>query len=125
MALITLNDFYTVDNSTNDVKIELKIGAIGQKGLSSLNLANGKFNKENVKGNLSPTSISKNKDLDMMKLTILTTIADTSKQTNNTNLEIILTGGLNKKTYSLNRTVDAEGDSADYICVIQFIEINN
>ena len=125
MALITLNDFYLVDNSANDVKVELKIGAIGQKGLSSLNLGNGKFNKENVKGDLPQTSIGENKDLDMKKLTVLTTISDTSKQTNNTNLEIILTGGLNKKSYSLNKTVNSEGDSADYICVIQFIEKNN
>lgn len=122
MATKTLNDVYLIDNSDNDVKVQFKIGAEDQKGKASIRVIGGTFNKPNVRGDLAITVIDTNKALHKKKLEIITTITDMSKKTNFTSLDITLTGGLNGKTYSLNKTVDAEGKSADYVCLIQFFD---
>lgn len=122
MATKTLTDVYLIDNSDKKVNLEIKIGAQGQTGNTKIRLIGGSFEKPIFEGNLSSTSIDANKLLHKKKLEIITTITDTSRNTNYTSLDIILTGGLNKKTYSLNKTVDSEGKSADYVCIIKFFD---
>ena len=77
---------------------------------------------EDHAGDFTQTSLGTNKQLDGKVLRIVATIADTSPDTNFTSLTIHLKDGLESNDYPLSKTVNAEGDSADYICRIEFFK---
>lgn len=117
----TLDTLYLIDNSNKTVSIEILIGDQGQTSTLSMSLENEDI-IVNHHGNLPKTGIMKNKFLHRKNLKIQATIADTSRETNVTSLNIKLSGGFLPRNYPLYKMVDQEGDSADYYCNIEFID---
>lgn len=64
--------------------------------------------------------IGNNSELNGKKLKIVATISDTSRKTNLTFLNIKINGGVLTRNYPLYKTVENEGDAADYYCNIEF-----
>jgi hypothetical protein len=115
----TLDTVYIVNSSNRKVSLELLVGEEGQTSLTNIKLNNVPVIKD-LQGNFEKAEIGKNADLHSKVLRITTTIADTSKTTNLTSLTIKLSGGFLPRTYPLIKLVDAEGESVDYICNIEF-----
>lgn len=115
----TLDTLYLVNSNNHKVNLEIIIGDEGQTSLANIKL-DKIFIKKDHKGNLEKTEIGKNSELNGKTLRITATIADTSKKTNLTSLDIRLAGGFLTRSYPLYKLVDSEGDSADYVCNIEF-----
>lgn len=115
----TLDTLYLINSSNRKVSLEIKVGDKGQNSLLNVKVNNATI-IEGKNGNLEKTDIGSNNELNGKTLKILATIADTSRETNLTFLEIKLSGGFLTKSYSLYKLVDNEGDSADYLCRIEF-----
>ena len=77
---------------------------------------------QNHAGDFVKTLLGTNRELNGRKLGIVATIADTSRETNFTSLTIRLRGGLNAVDFPLSKTVDEEGGSADYLCLVEFFK---
>ncbi len=77
---------------------------------------------ENHPGNLEKTILGLNKNLNGKRLTIVATIADTSRETNTTSLLIDIRGGFMSASFPLAKVVEKEGQSADYLCLIEFFK---
>ena len=117
----SLDTLYILDGSDNTVSLEVKVGAQGQTSDMTIKL-NNSIVKANHPGDFPETPLGNNRQLDGKKLNIVATIADTSRTTNFTGLTINLKGGVSPDSFSLFKTVDAEGASADYICIIEFFK---
>ncbi|MBN8859708.1 MAG: hypothetical protein J0H29_15035 [Sphingobacteriales bacterium] len=115
----TLDTLYIVDGSGNAVSLEIKVGAEEQTSDMTIHLDNTMV-AENHSGDLPATTLGTNKSINGKKLRIVATITDTSRKTNFTSLSIRLTGGMDANNFSLSKTVDEEGASADYLCLIEF-----
>jgi hypothetical protein len=110
---------YIVDGSDNAVSLEIKVGAEEQTSDMTIHLDNTVV-AENHAGDLPATVLGTNKSINGKKLRIVATITDTSRKTNFTSLSLRLTGGMSTDNFSLSKTVDEEGASADYLCLIEF-----
>ncbi len=114
-----LNTLYLINDSTKKVNLEINVGDEGQTSLLTVRL-DRKIIKENHEGNLTNIEIGKNSDLNGKVLKITATITDTSRKTNVTFLNIKMSGGVLARSYPLYKTVENEGDSANYYAVIEF-----
>ncbi|MFT4015315.1 MAG: hypothetical protein QM668_00015 [Agriterribacter sp.] len=117
----TLDTLYIVDGSDNNVSLAIKVGDKGQTSDMTIKL-DDKVITENHPGDFDTTVLGTNKMLDGKKLSITATIADTSREINLTCLKIQLTGGMDAVAFPLSKTVDEEGASADYLCLIEFFK---
>lgn len=115
----TLDTLYLVNSGNRKINLEIIVGEEGQSSFTSIKLDKVLINPE-FKGNLEKTEIGTNSVLNGKILRISSTIADTSKKTNLTSLSITLSGGFMTRNYPLYKLVDSEGDSADYLCNIEF-----
>jgi len=73
-----------------------------------------------IAGDFPATTIGTNNGLKGKVLRIVATIADTSRKTDLTTLKIHLKGGAEAVDFPLSKTVESQGDSADYVCKIKF-----
>jgi len=105
-----------------EVSLEIIIGAPGQTGNSLIRLDDETPIEDQHAGSYNETPIDSNKNLQGKTLWITTTISDTSRDTNYTEMIIRLRGGVVFREYHLSKTVDKEGDSVPYICAIEFFK---
>ncbi|MFT3748658.1 MAG: hypothetical protein QM768_10090 [Agriterribacter sp.] len=117
----TLDTLYIIDGSDNNVTLAVKVGDKGQTSDMTIKL-NDKVITENHAGDLDTTVLGTNKMLDGKKLSVVATIADTSRETNLTSLKIQIKGGMDPVEFPLSKTVEEEGASADYLCLIEFFK---
>jgi hypothetical protein len=115
----TLDTLYIVNESDTPVTLEVNAGAQGQTSNMTITLDNATIVKE-LAGDFAEKALGTNKQLNGKKLSIVATIADTSKETNLTSLTIRLKGGVSANDFPLSKTVNEEGDSEDYLCIIEF-----
>ncbi|WP_333809335.1 hypothetical protein [Flavobacterium sp.] len=114
-----LNTLYLINDSTKKINLEIIVGDEGQTSLLTVRL-DRKIIQENHAGNLANIEIGKNNELNGKVLKITATITDTSTKTNVTFLNIKMSGGVLARSYPLYKTVENEGDSANYYAVIEF-----
>lgn len=114
-----LDTLYLVNDKIRKVKLNITVGDEGQTSLLTVRLNNTVL-IENHEGDLLDCEIGNNNELSGKKLKIVATISDTSRKTNLTFLNIKLNGGLLIRNYPLYKTVENEGDTADYYCNIEF-----
>lgn len=117
----TLDTLCIINGSDNSISLEISVGAEEQTSDMTIKLDDA-IVVENHAGNFPSTILGTNKNLNGKKLSIAAVIADTSRKTNFTSLKITLTGGISTDVYNLSKTVDEEGASADYICLIEFFK---
>lgn len=117
----TLDTLYLINSTTRKVNLDITVGDEGQTSLLTVRL-NKEIIEENHSGNLTKCTIGKNNELNGKVLKIEVTIADTSRKTNLTFVNIKLSGGVLTRNYPLYKTVNNEGDSADYYCHIKFFK---
>lgn len=115
----TLDTLYLVNSGNRKISLEIIVGDEGQTSLTNVKLDTASIALEH-RGNLEKTEIGKNLDLNGKTLRIIATVADTSKKSNLTSLNIKILGGFLARSYPLYKLVDTEGDSADYVCNIEF-----
>jgi hypothetical protein len=115
----TLDTVYIVDNSNNQVTLEVNAGEQGQTSDMTIKLDDTVI-AEKIAGDFAEKPLGTNKQLNGKKLSIAATIADTSQETNLTSLTIHLKGGVSANDFPLFKTVDQNGDSEDYLCLIEF-----
>jgi hypothetical protein len=117
----TLDTLYIIDDSENQVTLEVNAGDEGQTSDMSIKLEDVSI-AEGHSGDFPETSLGANNQLNGKKLSIVATISDTSRDTNLTSLTITLRGGFNPQVFELSKTVTEEGESADYLCLIEFFK---
>lgn len=115
----TLDTLYLVNSGNRKISLEIIVGDEGQTSLTNVKLDATSIAFEH-RGNLEKTEIGKNLDLNGKTLRIIATVADTSKKSNLTSINIKISGGFLTRSYPLYKLVDTEGDSADYVCNIEF-----
>ncbi|MFT3703477.1 MAG: hypothetical protein QM802_13965 [Agriterribacter sp.] len=117
----TLDTLYIVNGSDNNITLEINVGAEEQTGDMTIKLDDAII-VENHAGDFHETIIGTNKSLNGKKLSIVANIVDTSRKTNFTSLSIHLKGGVTPNDFNLAKTVDDEGASVDYLCLIEFFK---
>ena len=117
----SLNTVYLVTGSS-PVTLEIIIGAIGQTAKTIASIGK-KIIVDDYKGSLPEKEIGNAEELDGRVLYINTIIADTSRDTNFTEMILRLRGGVTFREYVLNKEVKEEGDAQPYDCIIEFIKI--
>lgn len=115
----SLDTLYIVNSSNNPVTLQVIAGAEGQTSDMTIKLDDTAI-AENLAGDFKETALGSNKELNGKKLSIVATIADTSGTTNLTSLTIQLKGGIATGEFPLSKTVDEDGESEDYLCLIEF-----
>jgi hypothetical protein len=115
----TLDTLYIVDSSSKQITLEVSAGTQGQTSDMTIILDDSAI-AENIAGDFPETNLGTNRQLNGKRLSIVTTIADTSRETNLTSLTIHLKGGIEENDFPLSKTVNAEGDSENYVCLIEF-----
>lgn len=116
-----LDTLYFVNGSNKNITLEAITGDVGQTSRMSIDLE-GKEIVKNHNGSFPETVLGSNKELLGQTLTIVCTIADTSRNTNFTELRLRLKGGIIFQEYPLFAEVENEGDSVKYICIITFFK---
>lgn len=115
-----LNTVYVVDDSNNEVTLEVIAGEDGQQSDMDITLDN-KILADKIPDSFPETAIGKNKKLQRKTLRIRVIITDVLPDDSNvTSLTIILKGGGLDATFPLGKTVGQNG-SAQYICKIEFL----
>lgn len=115
----TLDTVYTVDNSTVNITLEINIGDVGQTSNMTV-MVDDTTLVQDLAGDFPLTAIGTNASLNGKKLSVVANVADASRFTNLTSLTIHLRGGQSPADFPLAKTVDEEGDSEDYLCLIEF-----
>jgi hypothetical protein len=115
----TLDRLYIVNDSGDNVTLEVRAGDKGQTSDMTIQL-DDTIIAEELAGDFNERVIGTNSGLAGKKLSIVATIADTSRETNLTSLTIILKGGLSAGTFPLSKEVSQEGESVDYLALIEF-----
>jgi len=115
----TLDKLYIVNDSNNIITLEVNAGDKGQTSDMTITL-DDKIIANEMAGDFNETALGTNKELNGKKLSIVATIADTSRETNQTSLTIHVKGGFRPETFPLSKEVSQEGDSVDYLCLIEF-----
>jgi len=115
----SLNTVYVLIDTNASVTLTINIGVPGQTAMTTI-LLDGDVIVEDNNGIFPETIIGTNQSLDGKMLFITSTVADTSRDSNFTEIIIRVKGGRNIKRYPLSKTVDSEGQSVPYICVIVF-----
>jgi hypothetical protein len=114
-----LDTLYVLNNTSNDVTLEILMGDKGQSFDLSVTL------DDNILANHKPSDflekvIGTNSNLNGKVLRVAANIMDLSKETNLTTLTITLKGGKANRKFPLAKSVNAEGESVDYACRIEF-----
>jgi hypothetical protein len=128
-ALSQLNDLevsdietvYIVDQTNTPITLEIIVGGENQTSDMTVRLDGGVIEK-NLTGDFAERTLGSNREMNGKQLSIVATIADTSRTTNYTSLHIKLKGGFIDNNFLLPKTVKQEGDSADYLCLINFFK---
>ncbi len=115
----SLDTLYLVNRTNQKVSLEIITGGIEQTSTINAEIDDIKV-VDGVNGYLPETVLGKNKDLNGKILIVACTISDTSRNTNYTELILRLRGGMTFREYHLFATVENEGDSVSYICIIHF-----
>ncbi len=114
-----LDSLYFVNKSNRRVALEIITGGPGQTSSISVKI-DDLIDIGDIHGNLPETIIGDNKTLNGKYLIIACSISDTSREINHTEMRIRLTGGIIFMEYPLFAKVDNEGDTVDYLCIIEF-----
>ena len=118
----TLDTLYLVNDSNDDITLKVTVGSQGQTSDMTIKIDDDNV-IENHPGNFGPTAVGKNVELQGRTLRIVATIADTSQQTDHTELSITIFGGVLTHEYPpLSKTVDEQGASVNYLCLIKFFK---
>jgi hypothetical protein len=117
----SLDTVYLVDGSDKDVILEIVIGAAGQASSSSVMLDSMTIYK-NFPGTYSERPLGSNKFLQGKTLKIVAVITDIAKDTNITEMNLRLRGGLGLRQYALTKKVNEEGAVLPYIALIEFFK---
>lgn len=115
----TLDDLYIVNDSGVMVTLEVNTGAEGQTSDMTIKL-DDTIIIANHPGDFEKTPLGTNSELNGKKLSIVATIADTSRDTNLTSVAIHLRGGFKAADFLLSKSVEEEGSSVDYLALIEF-----
>lgn len=116
-----LDTLYFVNGGNTPITLEIITGGINQTSTIHVKVE-GLFDKPGIKGHLNRTPIGTNQTLNGKNLLIACSIADTSRETNYTELIVRINGGLFYKEYVLYATVENEGDVVSYACIIRFFK---
>ncbi|WKL47509.1 hypothetical protein Q1W71_21440 [Flavobacterium pectinovorum] len=116
-----LHNYYFVNSKNTPVTLEVITGSVGQTSAIDAKIE-GVLNIENANGGISETTIGENKSLQGRTLIISCTITDTSRDTNYTELRVRLRGGVNFAENQLFFTVENEGESVNYQCIIHLVK---
>lgn len=117
----TLDTVYILNDSSATVTLEINAG--GEKQSSDMTVKLGSIVlAQALAGDFTKRSIGTNRELDGKKLSIAATVTDTSREHNFTSLTIRLKGGAADTDFPLNKTVNKDGESADYLCLIEFFK---
>jgi hypothetical protein len=116
-----IDTLYFVNNSSLAISLEVITGSVGQTSKMTISLDDEMITK-NHPGRFPETIIGTNKTLEDKVLTIVCTIADTSRETNLTEMRIRLNGGIMFMEFPLFATVAEEGDSTNFTCFITFFK---
>ena len=117
----TLIKTYVLNRSSEDVKISLIIGGIEQTGTSLITL-NDIMLYDDHQGNLMHEVIGKNNSLHNKELRIITAITDTAPNHNETDLVVLLEGGLVTNGYKLEKLAERDGGTVVYTVTITFYQ---
>jgi len=117
MAVQTITDMYELDDSTNQVHLDVKIG-YAQPAASRLFIDSSAFGGQ--KTDDFDTDIGSNASLKKKKLVINTSVWDIQAATNQTSVTVKITGG--KKSYerTVECSVGEQGGVAIYLTTIYF-----
>lgn len=116
-----LDTLYMVNDSDNTITLEVITGPEGQTSDTTIEIDDATI-AENHAGNFPSTEIGSNKALEGKLLTVICNIADTSQDTNFTEMKVLLGGGISDHEFPLSATVDSPGDSVNYTCIIKFFK---
>ncbi|GAB2949298.1 hypothetical protein GCM10027048_12940 [Hymenobacter coalescens] len=119
---VALDTLYLVNDTDQVLALELITGGLNQTSTINVEILNTQVIARGIQGALPQTNIGTNKELSGKILSIACIIADTSRDTNYTELRIRLNGGMMFMEYPLFATVDAEGDMVNYVCIIRFFK---
>ncbi|BAV10080.1 hypothetical protein [Filimonas lacunae] len=114
-----LDTVYLVNDTGKDVSLEIIIGAIGQTASSSIELDDQVLIADQ-KGSLPEMKVGINQLLSNKELRVISTVTDTSQDSNYTEMILRLRGGVVFREYVLSKTVDENGESVPYLCIIKF-----
>lgn len=116
-----LDTLYFVNSSNRNVSLEVRTGGPGQTSRMRIELDDTEIVTGHP-GHFPETIIGSNKFLQEKTLLINCTITDTSKDTNFTELRIRLDGGIMFMEFPLFASVENDGDSVNYTCLITFFK---
>lgn len=116
-----LDTLYFVNGTNRTITLEVITGSIGQTSKMTITLDDEEIEK-NHPGKFPETVIGSNKGLEGKVLTIVCTIADTSRDTDLTEMRIRLNGGIMFMEFPLFAIVENQGDSVNYTCFITFFK---
>ncbi len=115
----TLNTAYFLNDTKENINLNLLISAPGQTSTSVVSLDDIPINESPLKGDVFLT-LGSNAKLDKKVLRITTIVTDTSRESNQTGVDVKIKGGLLDKEYPLQAEVLNEGDSVVYSIIIRF-----
>ncbi|HTD93229.1 MAG TPA: hypothetical protein VK644_05435 [Chitinophagaceae bacterium] len=119
-STIALEDLYEVSNSGDLVSLSVRTGARGQKSLTTVKL-NRTIKVKDVNGSIDkPLPLGSGAELAGKTLRIKTEITDISDETNDTFIDVRITGGPNEYRHKVEKTVIADNDSVLYTADIEF-----
>lgn len=118
-AQTTLNTAYFLNDTKENITLNLLISVPGQTSTSIVSLDDIPINESPLKGDVFIT-LGSNAQLDKKVLRITTIVTDTSRESNQTGVDVKIKGGVLDKEYPLQAEVLNEGDSVFYSIIIRF-----
>ena len=115
----TLDTYYELQNSSDDLKFDIVFGPEGQSPDFNVKL-NGKVIKQHCKTSLFNEVIHNDEGLNDSILKIIGNICDVSKDSNELNLTLTVKGGITNYTKKFKVTVDEEGEEVDFALTLRF-----
>ena len=117
MAVQTITDFYDLDDSTNQVHLQVKIG-YGQPAASRVFIDFDPLGGQKM--NDFDTDVGSNISLKNKKLIINTSVWDLQSATDQTSVTVKLTGGKSTYERTAQCSVSEQGGVAIYVTTIYF-----
>lgn len=117
----TLDTLYILSDTDRKVTLEVKVEGEGQTSDMTVRLGSELIAEKHA-GDLPERSLGNGNQLAGKKLSLAAVITDTSRTTNFTGLTIRLQGGAIPVEFPLFKTVDEEGQTAEYLCLIEFFK---
>src|ERR1044071_7531643 len=107
MNTVVSTKLYAITDSQEELLLSMAVGK-AQISSSSIRL-NAKLIEANLEGGFENQKIGINKDLDNSMLTIDVTVKDVNPQTNETLIDVKLTGGKSDHIQRYSETANADG----------------